>query len=179
MAVMRSLYHAVPESIAVTEDPEAAGENEQNGAQVAGAPSEINQNKEENPTMEPKDMTLDQLRAENPALFEQIAQSAVAAERERIEEIDALTLPGYEDLAAKAKADGTSALDFQKALVAAMKQKGKDFITNRSEETKPGQSVAGGAPANGKTEEQEIQENAKEIAAYAAAYGADTRGGMY
>lgn len=130
--------------------------------------------------MEISELTLDQLRAENPALFIQVAQSAVEAERERVNTIDALTLPGYEEMAEKAKTDGTSALDFQKQIVAAQKQKKTDFLQQRTQETAPGQSVAGGAPSNsGKTEEQEIKDNAKDIAEYAKAYGASFNGGMF
>ena len=117
--------------------------------------------------MDMKDINLDQLRAENPALVDQIMQDAVSAERQRIEDIDALTLPGYEGMAADAKAAGTSAIDFQRKVVEAQKQKGKDFITNRQKETEPAKDVAGGAPEGGKSEEQEILDNAKEIAAYA------------
>ena len=130
--------------------------------------------------MDIKDINVDQLRAENPALLEQIQQTAIAAERQRQEDIDALTDPGYEELAAKAKADGTSAMDFHKQLIAAKKQKGTDFLNNRKEETAPAKDVAGGAPTDDKqTEQAEIEANAKEIAAYAAAYAGNDSEGLF
>ena len=130
--------------------------------------------------MDIKDINLDQLRAENPALLEQIQQSAIAAERARQDEIDALTDPGYEELAAKAKADGTSPADFVKQLVQAKKAMGAGFMTARRQETAPAQDVTGGAPAdNRKTEEQEIQENAKAIAEYAKGYAGIGDATMY
>ena len=130
--------------------------------------------------MDIKDITMDQLRDENPALLEQIRQDAVAAERQRQDEIDALTDPGYEELAAKAKADGTSSADFVKQLVAAKKQKGADFMQQRKNETAPAKDVAGGSPDDGKrTDEDEIEANAKEIAAFAKAYAGSDNEGMF
>ena len=150
-----------------------------NGTPVAGAPTEIKNHEEEDSHMDIKDINLDQLRADNPALFDQIRQDAVSAERQRIEDIDALTLPGYEAMAAEAKANGTSAMDFQRQVVQAQKQKGKDFITNRQQETAPAANVPGSAAQNGKTEEQEILDNAKEIAAYAQEYSGSNNESMF
>lgn len=198
MATMRNLYKAVPEQIAERQDakdvrvfiegdnipefviPEALAKSVSHEAPVAGASTEINQHEEENPTMDIKDINVDQLRAENPALLEQIQQSAIAAERARQDEIDALTDPGYEELAAQAKANGTSPADFVKQLVQAKKAKGAGFMTARQQETAPAQNVTGGAPAdNHKTEEQEIQENAKAIAEYAKGYAGSGDATMY
>ncbi len=195
IGVMRDIYKAVPECIGVMDDQpglfvykgaEEAGrasmerlsgmasilenaikDTVSNGTPVAGAPTEIKNHEEEDSHMDIKDINLDQLRADNPALVDQIRQDAVTAERQRIEEIEALTDPGYEALAAKAKADGTSAMDFHKQIIEAKKQKGKDFITSRQKETAPAANVPGGAPQDGKSEEQEMLDNAKEIAAYA------------
>ena len=186
MGVMKALYKSVPEGITVRIDGEtaAAGTSSvtaqsaatpspegkagvSNGTPVAGAPTEINNHEEEDSHMDIKDIDLNQLRADNPALVDQIRQDAVTAERQRIEDIEALTDPGYEELAAKAKADGTSAMDFHRQLIEAKKQKGKEFIANRQKETAPAANVPGSAPQSGRTEEQEILDNAKEIAAYA------------
>ena len=170
LAVMRDLYRTVPEQLAVKDDTEEIIEEEvSDGTPSAGEPAEIESEKEEI-AMELDNITLEQLREGNPALFEQITASAVDAERERLADIDALTVPGYEDLAEQAKADGTSAMDFQKQIVAAMKQKGNDFMAARQRETAPAQEVVGGEPSNTKTEEQEIQDNAKMIAEYAKGY---------
>ena len=130
--------------------------------------------------MEIKDINLDQLRAENPALLEEIQQNAVATERQRLADIDALTDPGYEEMAAEAKANGTSAMDFHRQVIAAKKQRGNTFLAARQQETAPAQSVAGGAPQeNTKSVEQEIQDNAKDIAEYAKAIGNRVDSGMF
>lgn len=181
MATMRNLYKAVPEQIAEKDaEPAAPTPTVSHEAPVAGASTEINQHEEEHDTMDIKDINVDQLRAENPALLEQIQQSAVAAERARQDEIDALTDPGYEELAAQAKANGTSPADFVKQLVQAKKAKGAGFMAARQQETAPAQNVPGGEPAsNHKTEEQEIEANAKEIAAYAKAYAGNDNEGMF
>lgn len=172
MATMRNLYKAVPEQIAEKDtEPAAPTPTVSHEAPVAGASTEINQHEEEHDTMDIKDINVDQLRAENPALLEQIQQSTVAAERARQDEIDALTDPGYEELAAQAKANGTSPADFVKQLVQAKKAKGAGFMAARQQETAPAQNVPGGEPAsNHKTEEQEIQDNAKAVAEYAKQY---------
>lgn len=172
MATMRNLYKAVPEQIAEKDaEPAAPTPTVSHEAPVAGASTETNQHEEEHDTMDIKDINVDQLRAENPALLEQIQQSAVAAERARQDEIDALTDPGYEELAAQAKANGTSPADFVKQLVQAKKAKGAGFMAARQQETAPAQNVPGGEPAsNHKTEEQEIQDNAKAVAEYAKQY---------
>lgn len=172
MATMRNLYKAVPEQIAEKDaEPAATTPTVSYEAPVAGASTEINQHEEEHDTMDIKDINVDQLRAENPALLEQIQQNAVAAERARQDEIDALTDPGYEELAAQAKANGTSPADFVKQLVQAKKAKGAGFMAARQQETAPAQNVPGGEPAsNHKTEEQEIQDNAKAVAEYAKQY---------
>lgn len=172
MATMRNLYKAVPEQIAEKDaEPAAPTPTVSHEAPVAGASTETNQHEEEHDTMDIKDINVDQLRAENPALLEQIQQSAVAAERARQDEIDTLTDPGYEELAAQAKANGTSPADFVKQLVQAKKAKGAGFMAARQQETAPAQNVPGGEPAsNHKTEEQEIQDNAKAVAEYAKQY---------
>ena len=130
--------------------------------------------------MEIKEINADQLRAENPALFDEIQRSAIAAERARQDDIDALTVPGYEDLAAKAKADGTSAMDFQKQIVAAMKQKGSAFMQQRQQELEAAKEVKGGTPTDEKrTDEDEIEATAKEIASYAKSYAGNNDEGMF
>lgn len=176
MMLMKAIYGDVPEQIIEQEDP---AQDVSNGNPVAGFPSENILNEEENP-MELENLTLDQLRDGNPALLAQVQQEAVAAERERLSDIDALTVPGYEEMAEQAKANGTSAIDFQKEIVAAMKQRGASFLQARQQETEPATSVAGGAPTdNGKNEEQEIQEFAKSVAAYAEQQVPSADSGMF
>ena len=135
---------------------------------VAGF-SSVNKNKEETQPMEIKDITRDQLLAENPALAEEIRNSAIQAERERMEEIDALCVPGYEAMAEEAKKNGTSAVDFQKSIVKAMKEKGNTFMTQRAQETAPAANVAGGSASDtAKTEEEELKAFTEEIKGYVA-----------
>ncbi len=130
--------------------------------------------------MEIKDISMDQLRAENPALLEQIQQQAVAAERQRQDDIDALTVPGYEAMASEAKANGTSAMDFQRQIVAAMKQKGATYLQQRQQETNPAKGVSGGAAEDEKdSEDARIDAAAKEIEAYAKAYAGNDNEGMF
>lgn len=130
--------------------------------------------------MEIENITMEQIQEGNPTLVDQIRQEAVQAERERLEDIDALTVPGYEDLAARAKADGTSALEFHKQIVAETKKKGSDFLTARQRETDPARQVAGGAPQDGgETERQKEQAFAKAVAGYAEEMNGYPDGGMY
>lgn len=206
MALMKAIYGGVPEQVAEKDEALAfggalkaiesmvfPGDNAQehillpadettkvsNGTPVAGVPTENTSKKGEQPMELNENTTVDQLREANPALLAQVQQDAVNAERERLSDIDALTVPGYEDMAEQAKANGTSAMDFQKQIVAAMKQKGTNFLQARQQETAPAAEVAGGEPAdNARTEEQEIQDNAKAIAELAKQYAPDGDG-MY
>ena len=149
-----------------------------NGTPVAGAPTEIDQNEEEQKTMEINELTAEQLQAQNPALFNQVQQNAVQAERERLAEIDAMTTPGYEKMAAKAKADGTSAMDFHKQIVQAMKEKGAGFLQQRREETNPAQEVAGAAAGGQANEQKELDDFARSMAEFAKNY-VSSEGGMF
>lgn len=182
LATMRSLYRTVPEQIALRDSLAA---KEPSGSATDNKPTEdapamaVSQQEEEE-IMEIENITMEQIREGNPALFTQIQQDAVQSERTRLEDIDALTIPGYEDLAAKAKADGTSAMDFQRQIVAAMKQRGADFLTARQRETDPARQVTGGAPQdNGETEEQKAKAFAKDVAGYAEEINRFSDGGMY
>ena len=189
MALMKAIYGGVPDQVeakdaeaeTAQETPEETGTQPivSNGTPVAGVPTENTSKKGEQPMELNENTTVDQLREANPALLAQVQQDAVNAERERLSDIDALTVPGYEDMAEQAKANGTSAMDFQKQIVAAMKQKGTNFLQARQQETAPAAEVAGGEPAdNARTEEQEIQDNAKAIAELAKQYAPDGDG-MY
>lgn len=170
MALMKSLYKTVPEAVK---------EEISNGTPVAGGPTEIN-NHEEEKNVDIKDINMDQLRAENPALLDEIRNEAIAAERQRQDDIDAMTVPGYEAMAAEAKAGGTSAMDFHKQMVKAMKEKGTDFLSARQRETAPAAGVAGGTPSDDKANEQnEIEAAAREIAGYAAAFSGSKNEGMF
>ena len=131
--------------------------------------------------MEIRDITREQLLAENPALVEEIAHQAVEEERERerVSGIDAVTMPGYESEAEEAKQSGTSIQDFIRNMVQKSRQKGRDFMAARQQETAPAQQVTGGAAEDDQaTEEDEIQKEAKLIAEEAARM-MDTGSGMF
>lgn len=176
MAAMHGLYKAVPEQIAVKQN---TAQTDSNAAPICGAASAINQ--EEDPeSMNISEINAEQLRTENPALFEQIRQDAIAADRQRREDIDALTLPGYESMAEDAKRNGMTAMDFQRQVVQAQKQNGAAYLSARQTETAPAQSVKGAeAPADGDAAEQEIKQYANDIAAYAKSYRGGADGSMY
>ena len=201
MLAMKALYDHVPEDVAealhMAEEPEAQIAESQEPvstdtqADKAWVPSENKNNSEEDmDTMANKDetgagtgtnMTLDQLRAENPALYDALMKSGGEEERARMKDIDALTPPGYEDMAAKAKADGTTVMDFHKQIVAAQRKKGEDFVTQRKEETAEGSAVPGAAAdmANAEPTAAKIDQDAKDIAAFAAQMSGGNNGGMY
>lgn len=192
MDVMRSIYKAVPYQIAILGETELDGDGQEddpaedagdedvsNGASVAGEPTENNSIEEDNREMDMSNITPEMLQTENPALFQQVQQTAIENERRRLEDIDALTLPGCEAMAAEAKKDGTSALEFQKKVVAAQKAKGAQFLADRQKETEPAQQVPAGAADGGKTEEQMIADNAKDIAEYAKMYNGDNNPTMF
>ena len=128
--------------------------------------------------MDIKDITRDQLLAENPALAEEIRNAAVTAERERLADIDALTMPGYEAMAEEAKRTGMSAMDFQKAIVKAQKEKGAAHMEARKKELAVSNQVTGGNAADigGKNEEEELKAFQKEMAGY---YGESTNDTMF
>ncbi len=205
MAAMRGLYNSVPEQIAEFEDGGTVeqhtfveGEQGQelilppqaekavaeviakaisNAEPVAGEASENTNHEEEQVTMDIKDINVDQLRADNPALLEQIRQSAIDAERQRIEDITALTMNGFEQMAEEAKRNGTSAADFQRQVVKAQrdaaeaaKQQGANYLAARQADTKAAEQVAGGATEDndGKTEAEEIKSLQEEVKGFAA-----------
>ena len=151
MQTMKDLYHNVPEQITV--EPEEPENNVSNTGKVA-----VNKSMEEKEMVKLEDLTPEQIA--------QLQGEGAKAERQRISDIKAMTVPGYEAIANQAIEEGTSVVEFNKKLVAAMKEKGTSFMIQRAEETKPASNVTGGAP-DSKSEGEKIEENAKEIAAYA------------
>lgn len=183
MEAMRRMYSRVPDSVRACADAATTTGSNGNAARTV-APSVDNfvHEQEEEKNMEIKDITLEQLRAENSALHEQIMQAGAQAERERIQEIDELTPAGedYAEMAAEAKMNGTSAMQFHKDIVKYQREKGKKFFEQRKEETAASAKVTGSDPAqnDGKSMQQELDEYAKEMADIAkGVYGSD--GGMY
>lgn len=153
--LMQKIYTHVPESV--------HKENVSNAPSKTAA--EDKTNKEET-NMEIKDLTEKQLMDENPGLYEAIRNAGVNAERERTQQIEALTDEGFEELAESAKESGMSAADFLKEVVKERAAKKKEHITNRRAETAAAAAVEAGSETDndGEGEAEEIAKYAKEMA---------------
>jgi len=177
---MRRMYAHVPE-MRVEEEP-AIEDTVSSAPTDPGAP-EIIINEEVVPQMETQNMTMDQLREQNPELYREIMNAGFAEERQRIQDIDDLTPPGaeYATMAQEAKEKGMSAMDYHKAIVKAQRAKAESFMSARKTETEPAAKVPGmSAEMNdGKSEDELIAEHAKEVAELARSMRADMNGGMY
>lgn len=120
--------------------------------------------------------TAEQLRQENPELERAIASGAVAAERERVKRITALTRKGekWQAMAKKAIEDGTSAEDYLKAVIAEEERQGQEYLENRRRELEAAGNVGAGdskdndqgdADARADKAAKEIAEIAKSMSA--------------
>ncbi len=164
MTAMQHLYQHTPKmSVQQPESSIHPTVSPTDEVSTAAPVTENINNPKEEPNMDLKSVTMEQLRAENPDLLNE----AIQAERQRVQDIDDLTLPGYEQMAAEAKRNGTSAMDFQKSIVKAQREKGGAFMAARQQETKPATQVAGSEPGDGKPTEDEVKAHAAEMAAYA------------
>lgn len=95
------------------------------------------ENKEEN-CME---LTMEELKTQHKDLYDQVKKEAVQdaqeAERERIKRIDALTVPGFEGLAQKAKfEDSLSAEQFAVKQAEQIKAQGSSFLNGREQDVR-------------------------------------------
>lgn len=182
MAVMRRMYAHIPECVREHEKLQAVS-NAQPTVAAGEASENRTHNEEEEITMEIKDITLGQLRTENPTLHSQIMQAGAQQERERLQEIDDLTPAGdaYAEMAAEAKKNGTTAMDYHKQIVKYQREKGKEFLDKRKRETASAKNVQGeSAEENcGKTEKQELDDYAKEMASIAKEMFPNGMDGMY
>lgn len=173
LATMQLMYRHTPEMTAAKSESTPVSNTA--AETTAATVTENTSGQKEEHEMEIKDITMEQLQAENPALL----NAAIAAERQRVQDIDDLTLPGYEQMATEAKRNGTSAMDFQKMLVKAQREKGSTYMQQRQQETKPAANVQGGDPGqHDMTAEEEIKAYAKEMSGYAAQAMANDSG-MY
>ncbi len=145
-ALMRACYAHAPERPIRPRDEGKAG-NVSNGSSAVAAdtPTE-NKNEGVNNMDELKNATAEQFAEENPTATETIRKEAIEAERKRVEEIDALTPPGaeYAEMARQAKADGTTAADFLKGVIAKQREASKAYLDKRKEESKKAEEVDGG-----------------------------------
>lgn len=157
MAAMKDMYSHIPECVHITQivstEPKAV---------AAEGATENNENAQGGKNMNIKDITQEELSAQNPELCNALMQSAIQAERQRMQDIDDLTLDGeeYRRMAADAKKNGTSAADFQKQIVQYQRNQKAAFLKNRQNETAPAANVSGGAAEDEdekKTEEAEMK----------------------
>ena len=179
MALMRACYAHAPEreirgSALSPADagtsPSADGEAEVSNEQTAVAEHSTEINNEGVTPMDLKNATAEQLGQENPELAAEIARQAVAAERQRTQEIDDMTPPGdsWRAMAEQAKADGTSAMDYHKQVVARQKAQNKAWLDQRGKETEQvGQVGAGDAKDADDDLQAKQDKTAKELAALA------------
>ena len=164
MHAMRGIYMHIPEGI-----------REMEVSTGAPAPTENKETHKEETKVELNTATLENLREENPELYQQVMQAGAAAEQERISQIDELTEPGYEEMAEQAKKDGISPMEYMKLLAKAKREKkeaeagmGQQMLEKRKQETTPANGVPGSAAPEGKTmtEEEEQDAYVKEMIAY-------------
>ena len=160
ISAMRRVYRAVPEMKArrarAAEEVSSAGKP---------APENTETGKGEEGTMEIGEITREQLMAGNRDVYEAILREGADAERARIQEIDDMTLPGYEQMAAEAKQNGTGAMAFYKEMVKASRQKGRDYLAAREQETAKEKDVKASAAEDDKPDDE------AELKAFAKAMG--------
>ena len=166
MTAMQTLYQHAPEMAVEQPEPTPTVSNTDE-VSTAAPVTENNYNPKEEPNMDLKSATMEQLRQENPDLLNE----AIMAERQRVQDIDDLTLPGYEQMAAEAKRNGTSAMEFQKSIVKAQREKGGAYMAARQQETKPATQVPGSEPGDAKTAEEEMKAFVAEMTGYAKELG--------
>ena len=103
--------------------------------QSGGFSNKQNQNKGVGKNMEIKNM--DDLRAAYPELVKQIADTAAADERKRIQDIEGVALPGFEGAIAKAKFESPlTAAEVALSIVAEQKKQGATFAADLTEDAK-------------------------------------------
>ena len=170
MEVMQRMYMHIPSVIQPTAPC----------VSNADKASENIQANEEEKSMELKDMTPEQLMQACPELYNTVTARGAESERQRMEEIDALTPPGYAAAAAEAKRTGESAMDYYKRIVQMQHEKGEAYLQQRGQEVAQSRQVTGGdAKDHDGDDEADMEACAKEIAGYARAYCSGGTDGMY
>lgn len=113
--------------------------------------------------------TPEELRARYPVLTEKIEGQAAAAERNRIAEIDAMSIPGYEGLIAEAKADPmATAGDVAVKIVQAQRESGRAWIAARDADVTEGhvnEVTAAAAPTDRGGGQEDVEAAAREAVA--------------
>ena len=106
-------------------------------------------------------MTLEELKAKYPDIYTAAVNEGVAqgtqAERNRIQEIDNMALPGMDALTNKAKYEtGVTAGEFAVELIKAQKQKGVNYLNKAQEDAAPLSTVpAATAPQSDDAQEEQ------------------------
>ena len=101
--------------------------------------------------------TVDELTAAFPELTGQIANTATAAERKRIQDIENVALPGFEDIVSKAKFETPiSAAEVAVNIVAQQKKQGANYLKDVEDDVKNSgaNDVAPGAREGGAEEKE-------------------------
>ena len=177
-ALMKRCYqHAPMHRITAASDDEGSRVTVSNENTAVAAVSSTENTNEGVNGMELKDATAEMLRSENPNLAASIAQEAIEAERERVKEITALTRKGekWEKMSKKAIAEGTSAADFLKQIIAEETRTGEEYLENRKQETKVTENIGGGDSGDHDGDVTEmVTRAAKEIAEMAKDIAADS-----
>lgn len=113
---------------------------------LLGYTNSLNNNTNVKNDKEENEMTLEELKQKHPELVNAIrteattgngaaTTEAVDAERARIKAIDEITLPGFEDMATKAKYEQPiSAEAFAMQIIAEQKKQGQTFLNDREED---------------------------------------------
>lgn len=121
-------------------------------------------------------MDIEKLKAEHPDLYKQVVKAGfddgVKAERDRIKAIEDMAMPGHDELVTKAKFDtGVTAESLAVQIVKAEKQKGKDFLNKREQDSQDVNDVAQDEPelVPESSEDDEKRARAKKAAAGVAA----------
>ena len=103
--------------------------------------------------------TVDDLRGAYPALVNEIeeaaAQQARSDERQRIQDIEEMSLPGSEKMTTEAKfTKPVSASDYAKAAMKRAKEQGNEYLNNAKTDAKnSGAGTVENTPPAGKTDE--------------------------
>jgi len=119
-----AIYRNCPTELLNSRTPAAAVEHISNTQ---------NQNKKGVENMEIKNV--EELRAAYPELVTQIANTAAAAERQRIKDIEDVALPGFEGVINKAKFETpTDAAAVAMSIVAEQKKQGATYLANVNED---------------------------------------------
>lgn len=140
----------VPEKIKALFKPQknTGGENIENSTNIKGGRNMAIKN-------------VGELKAAYPELCNELVKNATEEERNRIKDIEGITLAGYEKMATKAKfEEPKSAAELSMSIIAAEKQAGKDYLEKVKNDTKTGGVNDVGAVATSGVKAGEVKDKA-------------------